>query len=121
MKTVKNNLRGIIMSCIFDFISMIFTLDSQAKIRIVCSVVLAIVLGFILCKFTSKKIVICVMCASVFVIILGALLLLSGDILALTILTYSIPFFVVFLITVGLYYFFAEVRKQINQAKNQLK
>lgn len=109
------------MSYIFDFMSMIFTLDSQVKIRIVCLVVVAIVLGFILCKFTSKKIVICVMCASVFVMMLGVLLLISGDILALTILTYSFPFFVFFAITVGLYYFFAEVYKQINQAKNGFK
>ena len=104
------------MGICFEFIYVILTMESLNLVRIF-AFISALILGLVFCRFTKFRTVLFVGLFFVLLIIFGSLLFLSEKITGWAILSFTLPFFIAYIMVVGLYYFVQKILIQIREAK----
>lgn len=90
------------MKFVIEILYAMLTMKELIVIRSI-AMIIAIVLGFILCKFTNVKTILSSVCVVLVLVILGFIVFLNGAIEGWAILTFLVPFFAVFIIITIVY------------------
>ncbi len=105
---------------VFKLLWTILIIDELSTVRTV-AVISAIILGVLLCRLLTAKNVLLTGLVVFFLNALGIILLFDGKIAGWALLSFNLPFFISFAITVGLYYLTKAVILQSRNAKEGLE
>lgn len=71
----------------------------------ITGIIVAVIMGVIMCKFTNFKAIICVICSNIFIIVIGMLAcILNNTPDYLYVPIFFTPFLIIFIITIIFYY-----------------